>query len=588
MKNFNKIKKCSSYFIGFIVLFLTMQSCEEYLEETNPNAVSADVYWSSLIESNSNLTSVYGSMLSMFVLNLEVDAWRSDIGFPKSRRTPFGSGRPYYQKGFTDASNAIGQQWDALYQVAFRTNQVITGLNGMDADLKSQEEWSHQMGQARLFRGLAHMWLNATYNNGNVIIRDFIPGTSDEFSVSVSSSDEVIAFYREDLKYAYDNLPAQFENKTRVDKGFAAALLGKSYLHTEEYTQAMVYLNDVIDNSEYGFELLEGDDVGLLFTHAGDFNSESIFELNYSDKHQVEDSTWDEESFFHRWARYTAPGGGRYGGRTDFVPTAWLTYEYSNEQMDSQDPRNYVDDDSGGVRFRSVPLRCAQFCQVVNDEESAYYGDTPANSAYAFGATIFSHFKKYTNHDIVAGEPETLVTGWKSHKNVVVQRLAEVYLNLAECQIKTGDLAGALENINIIRQRWGLVSLGLSDGSAHDFDEITYTAETLMDHLMYIEYPLELAAEGCNTRTTDLRRWGVAKERFTELATRVYHLANYTSNDGVTRNLSLIQEGPHPTAAPSITNTVMEHRESAENYVEALHDYFPLPLSETLNNQNAN
>ena len=567
----------------------SIQSCtDNYLEEVNPNAISADIYWSNLNESEENLTSVYAAMLNHFVMDIDIEAWRSDISHPKDRRNPYGKALPWYRQTFTNTNAEISKRWDAQYQVIWRANQVITGLNGMSDDLKSQERWTEQMAQARFFRGLVHFYLHSTYNEGNIIIRDFIPVTDADFSIPVSSSEEVIEFFREDLLYAYENLPSQFENKTRVTAGTAATILGTSYLYTAsegntaDYTTAKQYLYDVM-NGDYGYQLLTGNDIELLFTHAGDYNSESIFELNYADSQQTEETQWDEESFFNRWARYSAPTG-TFQGSAYIIPAAWITYAYSTESMNTQDPRNY--DDEGNLN--NIPLRAAQMMAVVNDEHSEYYLSPTANKVFGFGNTQFSIFKKHTNHDVVASEADIAATAWKSGKNVIVNRLADVYLMYAECLIMgDGNIEGGIEYINYIRDRWGLQLL---DANASLVDGTPYTIDTLMDHLMFIERPLELAVEGYATRSIDLRRWGVAAQRFQELSELDFNLVGYqyTNADGdlAWRNKSLLQPGLSPDPEDNSITISNEYDDAAANYNEALHAYFPLPLSEVLNNSN--
>lgn len=583
------MKKYIFYFVGLIVLGTSIQSCtDNYLEEVNPNAISADIYWSNLNESEENLTSVYAAMLNHFVMDIDIEAWRSDISHPKDRRNPYGKALPWYRQTFTNTNAEISKRWDAQYQVIWRANQVITGLNGMSDDLKSQERWTEQMAQARFFRGLVHFYLHSTYNEGNIIIRDFIPVTDADFSIPVSSSEEVIEFFREDLLYAYENLPSQFENKTRVTAGTAATILGTSYLYTAsegntaDYTTAKQYLYDVM-NGDYGYQLLTGNDIELMFTHAGDYNSESIFELNYADSQQTEETQWDEESFFNRWARYSAPTG-TFQGSAYIIPAAWITYAYSTESMNTQDPRNY--DDEGNLN--NIPLRAAQMMAVVNDEHSEYYLSPTANKVFGFGNTQFSIFKKHTNHDVVASEADIAATAWKSGKNVIVNRLADVYLMYAECLIMgDGNIEGGIEYINYIRDRWGLQLL---DANASLVDGTPYTIDTLMDHLMFIERPLELAVEGYATRSIDLRRWGVAAQRFQELSELDFNLVGYqyTNADGdlAWRNKSLLQPGLSPDPEDNSITISNEYDDAAANYNEALHAYFPLPLSEVLNNSN--
>ncbi|SDX24417.1 Starch-binding associating with outer membrane [Lutibacter oricola] len=582
------MKNYKSYIIGLIALVGALQSCvkDSYLEEVNPNAVSSDNYWSNLTESEENLTSVYGGLLNQYLWNSEVEALRSDLAFPRERTRPLNYGYEWHSQSFTNTiSTHYFKSWNALYRVIWRANQVIDGLNGMDETFKSQERWTTQMAEARFMRGLMHFYAHSTYNHGEIIIRDKIPTSSEEFSKPLSTSEEAIEFFRTDLQFAYDNLPNTQTQKTRVSKGTAATVLGKSYLYTEEYDLAMPLLKDVIEGP-YGYSLLTGDDVSLLFTHAGDYNAESILEINYTDQHarliQTTDS-WDEEAYTTRWARYTAPTNLGGGGTSYFVPTSWLTYEYSNEPVNPNDSRNYI---SGTNIAKSVPLRCAQMIAVVNDEESTYYNKTPGYEATTFSGTVFSHFKKLTNHDIVGHEDEVLSTSWASGKNMIVYRLADVYLMLAECLIQKNDIDGALGYINAIRNRWGLMLLGADDGTG-TFNDVTYTKETLMDHLMYLERPLEIGLEGYAERANDLRRWGVTKQRFEALAAKEYNVVNYnyTKADGTTGKGSLIQEGPTVNVKTDV-NT--EFDDAAVNFIESVHAYLPLPTDEYLYNQEVN
>ena len=78
---------------------------------------------------------------------------------------------------------------------------------------------------------------------------------------STSSSDKVIEFFRKDLVYAYENLPYSWDSDGKVTKGTAATILGTSHLYQEEYTEAMKYFDEVINDSKYGYELVEDMDL---------------------------------------------------------------------------------------------------------------------------------------------------------------------------------------------------------------------------------------------------------------------------------------------------------------------------------------
>ncbi|MEP0212079.1 MAG: RagB/SusD family nutrient uptake outer membrane protein [Cellulophaga sp.] len=578
-------------YIIIIVLIATgvFQSCSDYLEETNPNFLSSDTYWRTLEESESNLTSLYGGMLDHNILGLEEEFYRTDLAHPGPRNNPTGAYLPWYQHRLTFDNPIVQKRWDSKYRVIWRANQVIEGLNSMTDDLKSKKRWTEQMAQARFFRGLMHFYLHSTFNEGKIIIRESAPKSNAEYSKALSTSEEVIAFFTEDLEYAYNNLPLQMEPKSRVDAGAAATILGTSYLYRGEYDKASTYFNDIINNvrGDYGYELEQ--DISKMFTTAGEFNSESIFEINYANDQQLEDGFFNEESFNNRLARRTAPTARHaeeklaIGGQAQLLPSAWLTYAYSTEPMDTQDPRNYIDGDITGT-LKTIPLRASQTIAVVNDELSEYYGYV-APQTTTFGNTRFSNYKKYTNHIGHITEFETSTSPWKSGRNIVVNRLSGVYLMQAECMLNAGNVSGALNLVNQIRQRWGLQLLGMPDGSAHDFDGVTYSSSSLMEHLMYKEYPLELSLEGFSTRTIDLRRWGVTLERFQDLSTQVFSVADYTyirtNGKEAVRKQSLLQTGNGP-------KKFSEYIDAASAWSAGQTGYFDIPQGETLNNNKLN
>jgi len=573
-----------------VTCIASMQSCNDYLEEVNPNEISADTFFQNLDESNTILTGVYGAMLNSSIVSAREEAWRSDMAFPGIRDGNItNSALSYYEHIILEDNDFINDRWNALYQVIWRANQLIEGLNSMDADLQSQKRWTEQMGQARFFRGLAHFYLHSLYNNGKIVIRDFMPASREEFSKPLSTSQEVMDFFRADLLYAYENLPATLPERTRVTAGTAATILGTSYLYSAsdnpaDYQIAKTYFQDVI-NGPYGYELVQ--DASIMFTEAGDFNSESIFEINYAINQQIEDEFFDEESFFTRNARYSAPReAGGSNSNQQFSAASWLVYAYATEPLNESDPRNTViDRGTNTPRPRKVSLRASAMIAMVNDEDTEYYQSPSAPNLVNFGDNQrkYGYFKKYTNHDIVANENDTGDISWKSGKNVILNRLADVYLMYAE-SLLMGDsnIQGAIDLINPVRQRWGLQLL---DASASLVDGTPYTETSLMNHLMYVERPLELAVEGVSTRIIDLRRWGVASDRFNDLSNQSFYLTDYDYYDDTvsktrTRTNSLVKEGisPDPGANPQI---VQEYTGAAQFYTNG---YLPLPTSETLNN----
>lgn len=584
-------KKIYSFCILISALAMLV-SCSDYLTETDPNMLSSETYWRNLDDTKAGLNATYAALLNHFILNIPQESCRADMGWPGyGRPSPTGATMWYYQS-YTSTTDIVERKWQALYLGIFRANQVIAGLEKIESDIATEEDkatWASQMGQARFLRGLYHFYLYESYNKGSIVIRDNVPSTLDDFNKSLSSATEVLAFIRKDLKYAYNNLPAMYEeavDKGRVTSGAAATILGNSYLYEAQYDSAMMYYDDVINNAEYGYELVK--DMSLMFTLAGELNSESILEICYNTEFRTELTQWDEESLSSRWAKLTA-------GNLGCLTPVWMTYAYKTEPMDSLATMNFYKDGSGNAVLRNVPWRASAMVTLVEDEQTMHYGGTVSETE-TFTATGwgFSRPKKYTNHDHLTDETESGGDAWKSEKNVTLNRLAEVYINQAECILKTnGNTQDAIDLLNDVRSRWGLVLLGKSNGDAsHTYDEIDYSSDSLMEHIMYTEKPLELSNEGHMTRWIDIRRWGITSEIFNKRSQETFYAIDYTftntrGEEQTVQQASVVKEVPADYVSKFATIDY-EYDQTTLNYNASVHDYFAIPSNETIPNSEVN
>ncbi|NLR93494.1 RagB/SusD family nutrient uptake outer membrane protein [Flammeovirga agarivorans] len=595
----------------YVVLMAACIGCNDFLTEDNPNAKPKKDYFTSLSESDKVLTATYSALLNHYNLNILEESWRSDLGYPSvssGRPALSSAGESWYFKTYTNSQKEINKKWEALYIGIFRANQLIEGLEGPLGDQRENEFWILQMAEARLLRGIFHFWAYQTFNNGRVIIRDNVPVELEEFNIPVSSKEEVRAFILEDFEYAYENLPATWGSDAqdelsagRMNKAIATMFLANFYFLEApatvdgdgiepDYEKALMYYQEIVNN--YNFQLVG--DPELMFTRAGEFNNEAIFEIIYDDNLRPELDRFDEQSPSNRMARYSAPG--TMGGQRVMTPTAWLAYKYKTENIDPLDSRNTVtiidlDSKEEIETLRTISLRSSASVALVNDLYTTYYrsGITPA--VVPFGKYEFAYFKKYTNHDIVTTENNLPKGSWYSGKNITIHRLSEVYLNIAECYLQKGDVTSALKYINDVRAKWGLVLLGSSvQGEYADrtYDELVYSVDQLMDHLMFTEKPLELSVEGHSIRWIDLRRWGKISEAFKRASEQVFYGARFqfidpATGNKVNRNKSELFEGSDPKGT---SIDLIDCVDAANNYIPEVHDYYPLPLEEIISNPN--
>ncbi|WP_245764330.1 RagB/SusD family nutrient uptake outer membrane protein [Salegentibacter agarivorans] len=573
-------------------------SCqEEFLEEVNPNEISTASFWKNNADLESGLNAVYNGLANTNLTNLRAGYNRSDLTWPGFGRP--NTDDPFYTHSFNDATPDLNRKWEALYVGIFRANQVIENGQRLIDSYSDEEQMAAanvMVAQARFLRGLFYFYLYTTYNDGSVPLIDFVPKSEEEFFQPLTPAEEIRSFYLADLEFAYENLPPTWTeniNTGKVDAAAAAAVLGKSYLYEENYEQANVYFEDVLTNGDYGLSLVSN--IGLNFSLAGEFNSESILEISYNADFKPELSPYAPQQVSNNYGRLFAPTP--HGGFRAVLPSAWINIAYKNDPIDTSDPRNYIEvtsTDANGnevvsTELRKYSLRTSASIALIDDLSTDYYNEPPY--AAVFNNNEPGYWKKHTNWRTVSTEVELGPNN--SGINFRLIRLADVYLMSAECLIKGGtDNSGvdaAMELINEVRHRSALQLIGMKGTGQYpeaDHDGESYDAQKLMDHLMFVERPLELAMEGHEIRFLDLRRWGIVKERFEDLATRAYYGTNYPyiDDEGLQKNAwgSVLLVGEHPEGL----FTYRDYQQAAQNYIPSEHAYYPIPNSETIANPN--
>ncbi|MEW4925455.1 RagB/SusD family nutrient uptake outer membrane protein [Algibacter sp. 2305UL17-15] len=605
-------KKMVFLLVSSVVIF---GCAEDFLEETNPIQLSTDSFWKNLNDLNTGLTAVYNSLKDGNTTSIANELNRSDMTYP-------GFGRPnatneYWLQTFNNSSSAPNGKWASLYRGIFRANQVLEAAERLypDFSAETKEDADIVIGQARALRGLFYFYLHSGFNRGAVPIFDFVPRVESEFYESIQPASVVQEFFRADLEYAITVLPKSYDSgqEGRITGGAAIALLAKSYLYEGDYPRAAALFKLIIDEGPYSLT----PDIGSNFTTRDEFNEESILEIGYSLNYKNELPPFGEDQNSNTLNFVFSPAN--VGGWRSTYPALWLNLKYQRDPLDMQDPRNTVTrirrmpnglpalyaegelDENGVARSQGeikmdvdVPriysLRTSASIALVGDWDTDYYG-LPTPQGTLFNNNEHSYWRKYTNWDITRNEKSISNEVPRSGVNVRLIRLADVYLMYAECLISGGtNNAGveeALVYINRVRRRSGVRLLGMTgtgEYPVNDHDDVQYTANTLMEHLMYVERPLELSAEGNAIRTIDLRRWGITKARFKELSERVYYNDHfkYEDEDGdpKTRWNSVVSDEPTPLSGDEPFENWTEFVQAAANYVEGRHAYWPVPNSE--------
>ncbi|PWJ34983.1 RagB/SusD family nutrient uptake outer membrane protein [Sediminitomix flava] len=578
-----------------LIATIPFASCTDFLEKVNPNEMSTDSFWKDNNDLEMGLTAVYNAFKHAQVLSVPEEYIRTDMCYPGfGRPNPSNGNAPYYLQTFNDASAAPNNKWQALYKGIFRANQVIEAYDDIlpTLDTEEQQETANLiLAQARFLRGLFYFYLHNSFNNGSVILYESVPVDEEDFYQPLQDESVIREFFMADLAFAYENLPTEWDAKLagKVTKGAAAAVMGKAELYAENYDAAAEHFKDVIDN--YNYMLTEN--INDNFSEATEFNSESILEIAYTLAYKSEINIWDDEQVSTGINYSFSP----VGGWRAVLPSLSLTYAYRNDPVDKNDPRNWlrdenneiIEDGDGNPELRKFSLRTSYSLALADDESLPYYQVLPGEAAQ-FNNQEYAYFRKHTNWETVTNERD-IQPSQRSGINMRVIRLADVYLMYAEALIKGGTDAGrideALSYVNKVRHRSALQLIGQpsSEFSSADFNGVDYTAESLMEHLMYVERPLELSVEGHAIRHLDMRRWGITKERFEELALEEYGVEPYTivNSEGkdLTRWSAILVRGVEGGGYSDFT-------EAAANYNADAHAYWPIPNGEKTANPNIN
>ncbi|MGB7841495.1 MAG: RagB/SusD family nutrient uptake outer membrane protein [Salinimicrobium sp.] len=334
---------------------------------------------------------------------------------------------------YTNISNY--KLWRYYYRVIFGANIVIDGLGGNDAELESEEAMAI-MGQAKAMRAYAYFYLAQFESKGYNPTENILPiyTTVADAAAPLSPQSDVYALIVSDLTDAVDLL-ANFNRtaKNEVDQSVAKGLLAYTYAAMNNYEQAKIVAQDVIDTG--GYTLMSANEV----VYTGDnLEAAGFNDVGTSGWMWGVDQTLDIGLDLVSW-----------WGQVDL-----FTYSYAW----AGDPKEINHD-----LFDKIPANDVRKGQFVNA-----YGDGvlyPINKFYAPGRTVAGQRNIETDY--------------------VYMRIAEMYLLLAESSAKTGDEATAKDALRT------LLSERLDDTTYLD----GLSGEGLLNEI-YLQTRIELWGEG--------------------------------------------------------------------------------------------
>ncbi len=528
----------SVFSLGVFFTLFTFTGCQEDFLEVEPNGALAEPVLATADGVDALLIGTYAMVDGVSANGFGWAAAASNWVYGSIRSMEANKGtdsgdQPDINPIQTYSENAanpyLNTKWRSLYEGISRANSTIEVINRAleDGNITADQASNFTL-QARALRGHFHAEAWKIFNDIPYIDENTDP-------TEATNTGDVRAQIIADLE-AGTQLPNDMGQIGRFNGTVCKVLLAKAQMQMyQDYDAAKALLQDVVANGTKP----DGSAIGLMdrFGEIFDVENRNELEAVYTVQYSVNDGSggWNAgygEVLNFPYKSGESPGGccGFFQPTQEFVNSfrtrdglPLLDNSYNEDPVLNDDglpvgDPSYVEDPGPldprldwTVGRRGIPyLDWGEHTGQDWTRDQSYAGPfSPKKQVYRK-----SQEGQFT-------EVGNWTSGWTANGYRMI-RYADVLLLLAECQIETGDLGGALENINAIRSR-----AANPDGFVMEEDGVTPAAnyqislyESFPDadfarRALRMERKLELGMEG--HRFFDLKRWGIAQQEINRI-----------------------------------------------------------------------
>lgn len=446
--------------------------------------------------------------------------------------------------------------WSRTYERIYRMNYFLNYVDEKGTNIP-EDDVNRLKGEVYFLRAWAYYNLIQRYAGVPIITKAY--DLTDTYDAKRDNFDDCVNFALEDLDKAEELLPAKDKaTKGRANKDIVLALRSRLTL-----VAASPLFNDPA-RPEGG--IFRGQYSADKWKRALDATKRIIDRADVDGSYRLDDTydgVWkNTDSPELIWAKYFISSADAsdntmkkaqllysvvyFNGWTAFQPTQAMTldYEMANGKKIFEDGSGYdVNHPFKGRDPRFYKSVASPFCNYPNTDNSGYHDNVLDLSLYYDNVkkSDFDEGKKEPSYSVKAKHllDATSTMGlemmkWYIPTSPITEaetgsvlypwfRLAEMYLNYAECAYMTGNEALCRQYINKVRSR-----------SDVRMPEIKESGEALWDRLVN-ERRVELAFEAI--RYFDVRRWKTAQfyENVPFAGMRTMVLRNGSRNDTIYR-----------------------------------------------------
>ena len=470
---------------------LGLTSCSDFLNETNRNAVTADVLYSTP-EGYENLVNACYAYSKAFMGNTDGYSL-TEMGTDCFTGAGSSSGNvpalAYYGIDLNPTYKPFRYMWNILYGGLNCCNAAIGRAeeSGLDGTTKN-----HRLGEVHFLRALYLHLITEIWGDAPLYTEEI---QSAQTTAIRTSQAEIYKQIFEDLDNAATLLsgtPAK-ENG-RVTLNAVKALKARLSLYREDWSTAASLAKEIINSGAYGFYDKFSDTFDMA-NEAGQDNKECIWWVNYT-------GNADDQTLFPAFGKYDESSptlGNRYGNQSPIFSCmsywmvsgcgVWVTPDTHAPWVQSMPTLAYLHtfnekiDQRYDATFKGVWLVNSTSSNYDKNYGPKYGAGAPlqiGDTAFVVSKYVYSdeerskhHYKIYDANDVFdpvthksTGTRDYFIsvykfhdstnpTGWEyfSRRDWFVLRLAEMYLIASEAEMRLGNKPEAVKLMNVLREK---------------------------------------------------------------------------------------------------------------------------------------
>lgn len=373
-----------------------------------------------------------------------------------------------------DKETNIHDFWVSRFKMIYRCNLIINFADANSALGKKA------LAHAYFVKAYAYFELTRMF--GGMPIIDKVATPDDRFT-RASQTDTWLAiegYLKKSLEYGMPKRSGGVDPDGLATEASVQTLLGKVYVYQKKYVEAIPVLESVAGNNQYGLE----ENYGMIFWPGNKHGKESIFEINFTNTDGG--TIWDQ--YVNGNASYTlvSPRTGEVG-----IKNATFNWGWGMNQ-----PTKKL-----AAAFDAMGDTARKNHSIISSDSILKVSPTTVFDKSITGYWDLKHIRR----------KGFFVNATQVNQNIILLRLSDVYLLLAEAYANNNNETKALEYLNKVRTRAKLPAATAGDV----FTKVKK------------ERQLELCLEG--DRYFDLVRWGDA---VTELTGEEYDAGGFNYATG--------------------------------------------------------